>query len=208
MKLYTPSRVARRLGERFGFKAERDFTQKSVAVRRPYPPGMHGKRRSRGLSEFGAELAEKQKIRFLYGVSDTVLKRYVREAGRAKNKTKTQALLEILEQRLDNVVYRLGLVPSRRIARQVVSHGHIFLNGKRMKIPSASVKVGDRVKLREASRALQIFEGLAVRLKKIQPPEWLIVLPEELAGEMKRLPAESDNLISQNLSKVIEYYSR
>ena len=209
MKLYAPSRISRRLGEKFFFKAERDQSPKSAMVRRPYPPGMHGKRRRRPTSsEFGAELQEKQKVRFLYGLSDVTLKNYATRSSRARDKTKTQALLEMLERRVDNVVFRLGLAPSRRIARHLVSHGHIALNGKPIKTPSILVKPGERVSIRESSRRIPVFEGLEIRLKKYQAPEWLTINPAEGAGEIKRLPTESDNLISYNLSKVIEYYSR
>lgn len=208
MRLFAPSRISRRLGERFFFKAERDSSTKSVMVKRPYPPGMHGKRRRRALSEFGTELQEKQKIKYLYGLSDAQLKKYVREASRSKGKTKTQSLLEWLELRLDNVVYRLGFALSRRIARHLVSYGHIALNGKAAKTASILLSPGDRIAIRESSRPLTIFEGLAIRLKKYQPPAWLSMNYETMEGSVLRLPSEEDHLISQNLSKVIEYYSR
>ena len=210
MKLYAPSRVSRRLGEKFFFKAIRDFTPKSAMIRRPYPPGLHGKRGARrsGSSEFGAELKEKQKVRYTYGVSDAMLKKYVRAAAKAKGKTKTQALFEKLEQRIDNVVFRLGLAASRRIARQLVNHRHISLNGKPIKTPSLLVKSGSKVSIREASRKFQVFEGLAIRLKKYQPPAWLNLNPEEWSGDVKRMPQENDDPTSHNLSKVIEFYSR
>lgn len=210
MKLILPSRVSRRLGERFFFKAERDATQKSAMVRRPYPPGMHGKRRRRAGSEFALELAEKQKVRHFYGITDTALGNYVREATRmaGRNKTKTTALLELLERRLDNTVHRLGLAASRRIARQMVGHGHILVDGRRAAIPSRTLRPGDRIQVRAASRGMPIFGGLPIRLKKYQPPEWLRVDAEKAEGEVVRQPLESDNLISYNLSKVIEFYSR
>lgn len=208
MKLYTPSRITRRLGERLFLKAERDSSPKSSFTRRPYPPGMHTKPRGRGRSDFGSELAEKQKIRYLYGLSDDSLKKYVARAGRTKNKIKTRSLLELLERRLDNVVFRIGLAPSRRIARQIVSHGHIAVNGKRAFVASRLLRVGDRVAVRESSRGLLLFNGLAARLKKYQPPAWLAVSPDDLGGEIARFPAEEDNLILQNLSTVAEYYSR
>ncbi|MDP3727273.1 MAG: 30S ribosomal protein S4 [bacterium] len=211
MKLIMPSRISRRLGERFFFKAERDASPKSASVRRPYPPGMHGKkRRRRGGSEFGVELAEKQKVRYLYGLSDSGLRASVREATRIAGRatTKTTALLGELERRLDNIVYRLGFVPSRRIARQVVSHGHILMNERRASIASRPVRPGDRIRVKESSLAQPMFDGLAIRLKKQQLPEWLSVDPERAEGTMVRLPLESDNLISQNLSKVLEFYSR
>ena len=209
MKLYTPSRISRRLGERFFFKAERDSSPKSASVRRPYPPGVHGKRRGRrGFSDFGVRLQEKLKVRYLYGLSDTVLKKYVRRAERAAKKTKGQALLEMLETRLDNAVYRLGLAPSRRVARQLVSHGHILLNQKSVRTASHLVRPGDRISIRESSRHSPVFEEVQLRLKKYQPPEWLALMAEEAMGEVKRFPLEADRLISQNLDRVIEFYSR
>lgn len=208
MKLYTPSRVTRRLGEKLFLKAERDSSPKSSMVRRPYPPGMHTKRRGRGRSDFGNELVEKQKIKYLYGLSDAMLKKYVARASRTKNKIKTQALLELLERRLDNVVFRIGLALSRRIARQIVSHGHIMVNGKRATIPSRLIRLGERIAIRDASRGMPLFNGLAARLKKMQPLAWLVVSPEELSGEVIRFPTEEDKLILQNLSTVAEYYSR
>lgn len=208
MKLYATSRISRRLGERFFFKPERDASPKSAMVRRPYPPGMHGKKRRRGSSEFGLELREKQKVRHLYGLTDAMLKRYVARAGNAAGKTKTQALVGLLERRLDNVVFRLGLAASRRTARHVIVYGHISVNGKPVRRPAMLMKPGDRVSVREANRVKLIFEGLAVRLKKYQPPEWLAVSPEEASGNVVRLPTEADALTTTNLSKVIESYSR
>lgn len=208
MKLYTPSRITRRLGEKLFLKAERDSSPKSSFARRPYPPGMHTKTRGRGRSDFGNELAEKQKVKYLYGLSDDALKKYVARASRARNKVKTQSLLELLERRLDNVVFRIGLAPSRRIARQIVSHGHITVNGKRATASSRLLRIGDHVAVRESSRGLPLFDGLEARLKKSQPLAWLAVSPDELGGGIVRFPAEEDNLILQNLSTVAEYYSR
>lgn len=209
MKLIMPSRVSRRLGERFFFKAERDASPKSAMARRPYPPGMHAKtRRRRGPSEYGAELAEKQKVRFAYGLADGALKRYVRATAGAKAKTRTQLLTETLERRLDNVVYRLGLAPSRRIARHLVAYGHLLVNGRPARSPGMLLRPGDRVSVRESSRAKLPFHGLDVRLKRIEPPGWLRLDPEALAGSVKGLPSEGDAALTYNLVKVIGYYSR
>lgn len=208
MKLYSTSRISRRLGERFLFKAERDASPKAAMVRRPYPPGMHGKRRSRGLSEYGTELAEKQKIRFQYGLSDSALKRMVELATKNRGKTTTQALLELLESRLDNAVWRLGLAGSRRIAQHMISYGYIAINGKPAKIPSRLIRPGDIISVREPKRNRGIVAGLAVHLKNHTPPGWLELRPEEWTGTVKRMPSEEDGVLPMNLSKVIEYYSR
>jgi small subunit ribosomal protein S4 len=208
MKLYIPSRIARALGERFFFKPNRDNSPKSAQIRRPYPPGMHGKRSRRGGSEYGVSLAEKQKVRYLYGVSDSAMKRYVREAGRDRKKIKTEALMQLLERRLDNVAFRLGLAPSRRIARQLVSHGHITVNGKRVRTASFAVRPGEIVAIHESVKSGSQFAATALSLKKYDPPAWLAVDPELAQGSMKRLPATEDNTMFYNLDKIIEFYSR
>lgn len=211
MKLYSTSKVQRRLGERLFLKAERDATPKSATARRPYPPGMHGSkrgRRGRGLSEFGSTLREKQKIRFLYGLSDTQLKRYAKAAASSRKGSKTQALVERLERRMDSVVFKMGFSPSRRVARQLVSHGHILLNGRRVRSPSHFLRPGDRLTTREASRSHPWFAGLTVRLKNHQPPEWLEISAEEWSGRVKQLPTAGDEHALLDMSKVIEFYSR
>ncbi len=208
MKLYSTSRIQRRLGERLFLKAERDATPKSAMARRPYPPGLHGSRRRRGLSEFGSALREKQKIRFLYGMSNAQLKRYATAAAHSPKTSRTHALIERLERRLDSIVFRMGFAPSRRVARQMVSHGHFLVNGRRVRSPSRLLRPGDRVAVREASRAHPAFAGLAVRLKKYQPPEWLGVSAEEWGGRMIGLPAAVDNQASLDIGKAIEFYSR
>jgi small subunit ribosomal protein S4 len=154
------------------------------------------------------ELVEKQKIRFQYGLSDSGLKRMVGVAGHIRGKTRTQALLELLERRLDNTVYRLGLAGSRRIAQHLVSYGFISMNGKPAKIPSRLVRPGDVISIREAKRTRGIVAGLAVHLKKHTPPSWLELNPESWTGTVKRLPSEEDGVVPMNLSKVIEFYSR
>lgn len=211
MKLHNTSRISRRLGERFFFKAARDSSPKAAMVRRPYPPGMHGKARRRSPSEFGISLREKQKVRFLYGLSDAALKRTVREARGAPGQTATHALVAGLERRLDNVVYRLGIAVSRRIARQLVAHGHILVNGRKVRIASYRVRAGDRVSVRPGSLGRPPLDDLSVRLAKHQPPVWLSLEAEEAtgpSGKVRALPGEDDGPTGQNLSKVIEYYSR
>lgn len=208
MKLYSTSRIQRRLGERLFLKAERDASPKSAMARRPYPPGLHGSRRGRGLSEFGLALREKQKMRFIYGISNAQLKRYAASRARSRKTSRTQALMELVERRLDSIVFRMGLAPSRRVARQMVSHGHFLLNGRRVRSPSCILRPGDRVSIREASRDHPVFAGLAVRLKKHQPPEWLEVSAEKMEGRMTKPPAAMDAQASLDIGKVIQFYSR
>lgn len=208
MKLYSTSRISRRLGERFFFKAERDMTPKSAMVRKPYPPGMHGKRSRRSSSEFSAELKEKQKLRYRFGLSDTALRRCVLAAGAARGMTRHEALVSLLERRFDNVAYRLGLAQSRRIARQLISHGHLTLNDRPAKIPSRLVKTGDRIAIRPQSQTKAVFGSTAIRLKKHQPPPWLALDAEAGTGRVTRLPSGNDLTELEGVGKAIEYYSR
>lgn len=208
MKLYTPSRISRRLGERLALKAERDASSKSAMVRRPYPPGMHQQRRGRGPSEFGLSLREKQKVRYTYGLSDSGLRRAVAAAGRVAGKTKTEALHVLLERRLDSVLFRMGMVASRRIARQTISHGHVLLGGRRVRTPSILVKPGSVASIRPESRALDPFQGWENRLKNAAPPPWIRVEPAEWRGTVERLPDAPDPAIAPDVSRVIEFYSR
>src|SRR3989344_4213015 len=192
MKLYPTSRIVRRLGERLILKAERDASPKAAMARRPYPPGMHQQRRGRGLSEFGISRKVKQKMRYLFGLSDGGLKRAVGAASRTPHKTRTEALVELLERRLDSVLFRMGFAASRRIARQAISHGHVFLDGKRVRTPSILVKPGHVVSIRPASRAAQHFQGWENRLKNAEPPAWLSVEPAEWRGTGEECPGGED----------------
>jgi len=190
-------------------KAERDATQKSAMIRRPYPPGQHAKRAGRrGGSEFGIALKEKQKLRYLYGVSDNALKRYVEEASRARQTTKTAALLELLERRIDSVAWRLGFLPSRRVARQAVTHGHVLVNGKRVHTPSRLMRIGDVIEIHPQSRSKGLFADTQKRLAKYEPPAWLALEPEAWRGSVRAMPDQPNDSIAFDTSRVIEFYSR
>lgn len=209
MKLYATSRISRRLGERLFLKGERDFTPKSAMVRKPYPPGMHQKtRRRRASSDFSAMLLEKQKIRFSYVIPDTMLRKYALKSRVSTGTNPTAKLLELLELRLDNVVYRLGFASSRIQARHLVSYGHVASNAKPVKSPSRHLRAGDKVSIRESSRSLPIFTERVMRLKNYEPPGWLKLDRENWTGEVMRMPNPDDQLINADLGKVIEYYSR
>lgn len=209
MRLPTTSKISRRLGVPFGFKPERDASPKSAMVRRPYPPGEHGKSRRRSPSDYGGELAEKQKLRFTYGLTDRALRRYVSmAAGRDRALTRAQTLMGLLERRLDNVVYRLGLAPTRRMARTLASHGHFLVNDRPSRLPGMLLRPGDRIALKKSSRDKLPFHGLEVSLKRKEPPAWLTLDTEVGGGSVLRLPSEEEAAVSYNLSKVITYYSR
>lgn len=168
------------------------------------PRGFRGKRR-RQLSEYGAQLIEKQKIRFSYGITERQLSNYVKKANRAKTSI-ADKLYDLLESRLDNVVYRMGLTPSRRAARQMVSHGHVVINGKKMKIPSHLVSSGDLLQIREGSKGKKIFEGLEVKLKDYNSPAWLSFDPAKMEGKIIDKPINDETFL--DLNAVLEFYSR
>ncbi len=176
-------------------------------VRRPYAPGVHGKSRRRRLSEFGQQLAEKQKVRYAYGVSEKQFKKYFKEIATQKG-NKEELLAQRLEKRLDNVVFRLGWAKSRPLARQLVNHGHILVNDRKLNIPSYQVKKGDVIKLKEKTKKSLLFKDIKTILKKREVPQWLSLNKEKLEGRVKDEPGLDDFDKIGELSMIIEYYSR
>lgn len=182
--------------------------EKCALKRKPYPPGVHGKSFRRGLSEFGQQLREKQKVKFLYGLRETQFRNYIDKAAAQRAIPSGEAIIRNLEMRLDNVVYRLGLAPTRAGARQMVNHGHILVNEKRVNIPSYKVKVGDAVAIRQGSLQKGVFMNLAMAVKKYAPPLWLELDKTNYAGKIISYPPADDLIRSYNLSSIVEYYSR
>lgn len=210
LRLKSKCKVCRRYGEKMFMKGERDIGQKCAHIRRGTKPGAHGKKRGgrRKESEFGNELAEKQKLRYTYGLTDTGLRKVFAEAAKKPGKT-TEELVQLLERRLDNVVFRAGFTVSRGIARHIVSHGHIMVNGRRVTIPSYRVKPGDVVSVRPESAGTGTFVDLAERLKKYEPLSWLELDREARSAKVKELPKEGDLLMpGRNLRLVVEFYSK
>ncbi len=195
----------RALGVKLFLKAYRSATPKSAMVRKPYRPGQHGKARRRALSEFGQQLLEKQKIMVSYGLRDTQMRKTFKEALGGKEAV-SDAIVNLLERRLDNVVYRLGFAPSRIMARQFVSHGHILVNGRKVTIPSYRVKIGDVIVIKSASLSRLIFKDLAANIKKYEAPGWLTIDKEKLEGKIKSLPRDIE--IPFDIGLVVDYYSR
>ena len=181
---------------------------KCAMVRKPYPPGQHGKTANRRPTEFGSQLAEKQKIRMIYGIREKQFKRYFDLASKKRGVT-PEIMVELLERRLDNVVFRLGLAPTRSAARQLVSHGHILVNGHKANSPSFSVKTGDAVDIKESSKTKKIFANTRTILKKFQVPKWLEIDKDKLSSKVVSLPdKEITSGIPVDISKVLEFYSR
>lgn len=180
------------------------FSVGTKLTRLNVPPGVHGPKGVRGSSQYGKQLREKQKVKRLYGVLEKQFRRYVEEAFKSKGNT-GEALLVNLERRLDNVVYRLGFAPSRPSARQVVSHRHVLVNGKKVNIPSYNLKVGDTVSL--DSKAADIPEiKKAVEQKDFKLPSWLE--KKGLVGKVSTLPKREDIIEPISEQDIVEFYSR
>jgi len=165
-----------------------------------------GARRPKAPSEYGAQLMEKQKIRFSYGISERQLSNYVKKASQVKGAGTTEKLYEGLEFRLDNAVYRMGLSASRRAARQMVSHGHFIVNEKKVTVPSYELKSGDIIKIREGSKAKKIFENMAERIKDYNPPVWISFDLNSMEGRILDKPKNTESFL--DLNAVLEFYSR
>ncbi len=187
-------------------KAERCIT-KCTLERRPSPPGQQATSRRRRPTEFALQWREKQKLRRIYGVLEAQFRRHFAEAERRPGST-GENLLQILETRLDNVVYRLGLAGSRPQARQLVRHGHFTLNGRKCDIPSALVKPGDVVAVAERARNLELIRTAAETTGQRQIPAWLSFDPANLSARVNALPTRNDIDIQVSEQLVVEFYAR
>ncbi len=175
--------------------------------RHPYPPGQHGQRRRRKISDYGVRLREKQKLRFYYNMSEKQFRNLFDEASQKTGAT-GQVFLQLLESRLDNVVYRLGIAFTRRQARQFVAHGHIMVNGKRIDVPSYRVDPGDVVEVAARARKNPHIRSNIEERRRGKLSSWLEFDPETLKGKFLHRPAREDLMVPVNELQVIEYYSR
>jgi len=206
-------KLCRREGEKLYLKAERCFTPKCSFERRSFAPGQHGRTGSRGGNRSGREsdylrqLRAKQRARRVYGVLERQFRRYYEVALQRRGLTGLN-LLQILESRLDNVVYRLGFASSRAQARLLVTHGHFTVNGRRTDVPSMLLRDADVVAIRDGSRALEYFKGLGDLANARTSPSWLNRDTKQMSGAIQRLPerAEIDGSLNEQL--IVEYYSR
>lgn len=203
-------KIERRLGENLFLKGHRCLGPKCPHVRRPSIPGVHGKKKSRrASSEFGTQLAEKQRVKWRYGLSEKEITRYIREAGKKTGKTTAEYFLERVERRLDTVVFLGGFAISRSIARHLIVYGHILVNGRRVTKPSFEVRKGDTIAIHSASAKSKMFEELDSYLKKYEPPAWLVLDKADKRMVMHdRSLAARDSRELTNLKPVIEFYSR
>ena len=208
MARYTDSvcRMCRREGTKLFLKGEKCFSTKCALNNRPTPPGQHGQARQRKASEYGLQLREKQKARRAYGLMEGQFKRTYDRAAHMKGIT-GENLLQLLELRLDNVVYRSGLAASRAQGRQVVCHGLITVNGKKVDIPSYSVKVGDVISVRSTKKDLVIFKAAKEGSGRVVP-KWLTVYLENLSATVSALPQRDDVDLTLQENMIVEFYSR
>src|SRR5579884_3916130 len=200
-------RICRRAGMKLFLKGERCFGPKCAIERRNAPPGDHGQRR-RKQSEYGLQLREKQKARAIYGVLEAQFRKHFEEAERRPGVT-GENLLRLLETRLDNVVYRLGFADSRKQARQLVRHGHFFLNGRKTNIPSFLVKPGDEIAVRPESRGREYFNAYNEVLETKAVPDWLRLDTANYSGKVLNLPTRDQIQVPLfNEALIVEHYSR
>jgi small subunit ribosomal protein S4 len=199
-------RQCRREGAKLFLKGDRCYSDKCAFGRRGYAPGQHGQGRKK-TSEYGIQLREKQKARRIYGILERQFRNYFAKAERQKGIT-GENLLIILERRLDNVVYRMGLASSRTQARQLVLHGHFEVNGKAVNIPSFLVKSGDVVTVCEKSKESPLIQGIAQELARKTVPVWFEMSVKDMSGKMARYPSRDEIDVSIQEHLIVELYSR
>ena len=199
-------RLERRLGVDLGLKGERRLAGKSALEKRPYAPGQHGQRRMK-ISEYGLQLQEKQKAKFMYGVSEKQFRTLFKEANRREGNT-GEILIQLLEQRLDNIVYRMGFASTRRFARQLVTHGHILVDGKKLDIASYRVKPGQKIEIKEGSKKnIQIVRAIELTNQTGLAP-WVDIDAEKVFGIFTRLPEREEVVIPVEERLIVELYSK
>lgn len=199
-------RICRREGEKLFLKGDRCYTEKCAVERRKYPPGQHGQGFKK-LSDYGIQLREKQKVRKIYGLLERQFRRYFYEAERRKGIT-GEILLQLVESRLDNTVYRMGFAPNRVRARQLISHGHIVVNGKKINLPSYQVREGDSVSVKDSSRDMpEIIDSLS-KVEHRGIPAWVEVDSANHTGKVLRIPSRDEIQLPVQEQLIVELYSK
>ncbi len=199
-------RICRREGEKLFLKGDRCYTEKCAVERRKYPPGQHGQGFKK-LSDYGIQLREKQKVRKIYGLLERQFRRYFYEAERRKGIT-GEILLQLVESRLDNTVYRMGFAPNRVRARQLISHGHIVVNGKKINLPSYQVREGDSVSVKDSSRDMpEIIDSLS-KVEHRGIPAWVEVDSVNHTGKVLRIPSRDEIQLPVQEQLIVELYSK
>ena len=199
-------KIERRLDADLGLKGERRLSGKSALEKRPFAPGQHGQRRAK-ISEYGLQLREKQKAKFMYGVSEKQFRKYFYEAARREGNTGAN-LITLIEQRLDNVVFRMGFATTRANARQFTTHGHVLVDGKKVDIPSFLVKAGQKIEIKEKSKTNpQVVRALELT-NQTGMVDWVNVDKEKVFGIFTRIPAREEVVIPVEERLIVELYSK
>ncbi len=200
----------RRLGVKLFLKGEKCLSPKCPMVRKPYPPGPKRKRRLRGISEYAKELREKQKLKNWYNLEERQFRKYVKTVLGARGKVgdADALLIKMLESRLDNTIFRLGFTFSRIAARQLISHGHILVNDRSVKIPSYLVRKGDKINIKSSSSKKPLFKNLPTILKKHKSPSWLELNAEKLEGKVIADPNFVEAAPPVEIASIFEFYSK
>lgn len=209
MARYTDSvcRMCRREGLKLFFKGDRCYSDKCAIERREYAPGQHGQERRTKLSEYGVQLREKQKVRRIYGLLERQFQHTFFRAERLKGQT-GQNLIALLEARFDNMLYRLGFANSRSEARMLITQNHFLVNDKRLNIPSARLKPGDLVSVREKSKKMTRIAGALEAAERRGIPEWLELDREKMLGKVKNIPEREQITLPITEQLIVEYYSK
>ena len=200
-------RLCRREGMKLFLKGERCYTEKCAIEKRNMPPGQHGRLRKAKMVGYAVQLREKQKVKRIYGVLEDQFRGYFEQAERTRGGITGETLLQLLERRLDNVVYRMGLGTSRAQARQLVRHGHFLVNGKKVDVPSYSLKSGDTVAVRETSRQNSTIIHATEEVKGRGVPEWLS-LEGEMGGKVVSMPTREQINLPVQEQLIVELYSK
>ena len=200
-------RLCRREGIRLYLKGDRCYSDKCAIERRSYPPGEHGQGRRPKVTPYGVQLREKQKARRIYGVLENQFRNYFHRASRKQGVT-GEILLQLLETRLDNILYRLGLAPSRPAARQLVLHGHVHVNGRRVNVPSFSVRPGDSVSIAPSSQKLAAVTEAVTNRRRTEMQAWLNFEEKTMTGVLLQVPAREDIPVPVQEHLIVELYSK
>jgi len=200
-------KLCRREGFKMYLKGERCYTEKCAIAKRNFAPGQHGQNKAK-ISQYGIQLRAKQALKRIYGMLEKQFRGYFEEAARREGQT-GENLMAILESRLDNTVFQMGFAVNRRTARQIIRHGHILVNGRRVNIPSYRLRVGDVIEVKEASRSiLQVKEGLELAGKRASGLNWIEVDAEKFKGTFIRLPKLDELEVPVDLAAIVELYSK
>lgn len=209
MARYTDAscRLCRRERQKLFLKGTKCFTEKCPVERRAFPPGQHGQNRRAKISEYGVQLREKQKVRRMYGLQEKQFRNTFERALKQTGRT-GELLVKLLERRLDNVVYRLGLAPSRKAARQLVNHGHFIVNGKPVDIPSYLMRAGDSVGVRDKSKKMEVLHASMKRMKDTAMLPWLSLDKAAMVGTFLNIPERADIPLNADEQLIVELYSK